>query len=128
MPRSPLTISLYVPDVAAAVEFYRDILGFELAGTWEEEGKAVWAEVARDAPQGTARVWFFSHPIPGREVPMLSGLIYIFVEDVDAEAEKLKGKVAFRWGPENQEYGLRELGFQDPHGYLICFARDVRLT
>lgn len=125
LPRSPFTVSLYVPDVADAVDFYCDVLGFRRTGSWEEDGKAIWAEVVRDGPQGTARIWFFSTAIPGREGPMLSGLVYLFVADVDAEAERLKGKVAFRWGPENQEYGLRELGIEDLHGYLICFAQDM---
>lgn len=125
MQRSPLTVSLYVPDVAAAVTFYRDILGFEQSGSWEEEGKLLWAEVAREGPQGTARIWFFAGAIPGLPEPVLSGLIYLFVADVDSEAEKLRGKLDFRWGPEDMPYGLRELGVEDPHGYLICLAHDI---
>ena len=126
MERSALTVSLYAPDVAAAVAFYVDELGFHNTGSWSEGGAPpIWAEVARDGPKGTARIWFFSHHIETRPGPMLTGLIYLFVDDVDAEAERLRDRVPFRWGPENQEYGLRELGIEDLNGYLICFAKDI---
>lgn len=125
MERSPATVSLYVPDVAAAVAFYRDVLGFEHTAAWREGDTPIWSEVARQGPEGTARIWFFCGELPGRPAPALTGLIYLFVEDVDAEAERLRGKVDFRWGPEDMDYGLRELGIEDPHGYLLCFARDI---
>lgn len=126
MERSALTISLYAPDVAAAVAFYVDELGFKQTGSWsEEDAPPIWSEVARDGPKGTARIWFFSHNIETRPGPMLSGLIYLFVDDVDAEAERLRGRIAFQWGPENQEYGLRELGIEDLNGYLLCLAQDI---
>lgn len=126
MQRSALTISLYAPDVAAAVAFYVDHLGFRQTGAWSEDGAPpIWAEVARNGPKGTARIWFFSHAIESRPGPSLSGLIYVFVDDVDAEAARLSGRVPFRWGPEDQEYGLRELGLEDLNGYLICLAQDI---
>ncbi len=125
MQRSALTISLYVPEVPEAVAFYCDRLGFRPNGNWDEDGRTLWAEVARDGPMGTARIWFFCGAMPDRPGPSFSGLIYLFVDDVDAEADKLRDKVEFRWGPEDQAYGLRELGVEDPNGYLICFAKDL---
>ncbi len=126
MERAALTISLFAPDVAEAVAFYVDRLGFRQTGSWSEDGKpAVWAEVARDGPKGTARVWFFSGPIEGQERPSFSGLMYLFVGSVDHEAARLGDGVDVLWGPEDQVYGLRELGFKDLNGYLICFAEDI---
>ncbi len=126
MERSALTISLYAPDVAAAIAYYVEELGFHNTGSWpDENGKPIWAEVARDGPKGTARIWFFSGNIEDRAGPALSGLVYLFVEDVEAEAARLSDRVVTRWGPEDQEYGLRELGVEDLNGYLICFAQDI---
>ena len=126
MKRSALTISLHAPDVARAVAFYVDELGFHQTGDWlDDNGTPIWAEVAPDGPKGTARIWFFSHPIETRPGPAMSGIIYLFVENVDAESDRLRGRVPFRWGPENMEYGLRELGIEDLNGYLICFAQDI---
>ena len=125
MERAPLTPSLYVPDVAAAVAFYTGTLGFTHTGEWVEGGRPLWAEVTRTGPKGAARIWFFSGPIEGRPGPAFSGLLYLFVASVDAEAVRLRGKVTILWGPEDQEYGLRELGIEDPNGYLLCFAEDI---
>lgn len=125
MERSALTISFYAPDVAAAVAFYSDVLGFTHSGSWVEDGKPLWAEVAREGPKGTARVWFFSDRIADRPGPMLSGLVYLFIDDVHAEAERLGDRVTVRWGPEDQPYGLRELCIEDLNGYLLCFAEDI---
>jgi len=126
MERSPLTVSLHAPDVAAAVRFYTEKLGFEDTGRWAEGDAPIWAEVSRPGPLGTARIWFFSNPIDNRRGPMLSGVVYLFVADVDAEARRLRDAgVKIHWGPEEMPYGLREVGFEDLNGYLLCFAQDV---
>ncbi len=72
-----------------------------------------------------ARIWFFCHGIEDKPGPAFSGLIYLFVDDVDAEAKRLKGGATIRWGPEDQHYGLRELCIEDYNGYLVWFAQDV---
>jgi len=125
MNRSALTISLYVPDVDAAITFYERHFGFRRTGQWVENGRPIWAEVSRNGPKGTARIWFFSHAIEERPGPAFSGLVYLFVDDVDAEVERIGDGAAIRWGPEDQPYGLRELGVEDLNGYLLCFAHDI---
>ena len=122
MKRSPITPSLYTADIEATTRFYTDVLGFTRTGAYQEPGEAViWAEVAR----GEARIWFFTHSLPDYSGPAFNGLIYIFVEDVDDFAAALEGEVSFEWGPETQEYGLREVAIRDPNGYHLVFARDV---
>ena len=126
MERSALTLSLFTQSVADAVSFYVDQLGFRHTGSWAEDEKPpIWAEVTRDGPRGAARIWFFSDPLKGHDVPAFSGLIYLFVDSVDEEANRLGERVDVLWGPENQAYGLRELGLRDLNGYLICFAEDI---
>jgi catechol 2,3-dioxygenase-like lactoylglutathione lyase family enzyme len=126
MERSPLTVSLFAPNVSDAVTFYVDRLGFRQTGSWSEDGKPpVWAEVSRGGPKGMARIWFFSDPIEGSEAPSFSGLIYLFVENVDAEAARLGDGPDVLWGPEDQAYGLRELGIRDLNGYRLCLAQDM---
>ncbi|MFT5509464.1 MAG: catechol 2,3-dioxygenase-like lactoylglutathione lyase family enzyme [Hyphomicrobiaceae bacterium] len=126
MERSALTISLYASDVAAAIAFYVDELGFHKTGSWpDEDGNPIWGEVARDGPKGTARIWFYSGNIEDRAGPAMTGLVYLFVDDVKVEADRLSDRVTRRWGPKDQEYGLRELGIEDLNGYLICFAQDL---
>ena len=62
--------------------------------------------------------------IDGAPQPVFSGLIYVFVDDVDAMAARIGGKARIEWGPETQDYGLREVGVKDLNGYLLVFARD----
>ena len=120
MKRSPVTPSLYAPDLGATVRFYVEALGFDHSGSYVDEGDETWAEVAL----GEARIWFFSHALDDQPEPAFSGLVYVFVEDVDGLASRLEGSVPFAWGPESQVYGLRELGIRDANGYLLIFARD----
>ncbi|MGF1456961.1 MAG: VOC family protein [Alphaproteobacteria bacterium] len=126
MQRSATVTSLYVPDVTGAIRFYTDHLGFRCTASWREgDHPPVWAEMQRDLPHGPARLWFFSGALEGRPGPSMSGVLYLFVADVTEEAQRLKGQVTVRWGPEDQPYGLREFGIEDPFGYLICLAQDI---
>lgn len=122
MKRSPLTPSLFVPDMRKAIEFYTGKLGFNQTGSYkEDDGKEIWAEVAR----GEARIWFFTPTYDEYAKPVFSGLIYIFIKDVDAFAAGLGSDVKKRWGPEVQDYGLCEICIEDCNGYLLVFATDV---
>ena len=42
-----------------------------------------------------------------------------------ARDNRVNIRVDFAWGPEVQPYGLKELAFEDPNGYLVCLAEDV---
>lgn len=119
MKRAALTPSLYAPDLQATLAFYVDVLGFQQTGGYEDP--PIWAELTR----GEARIWLFSHALDDHPAPTFSGLLYVFVDDVDAMAQTLEGRADIRWGPDTQDYGLRELGIADPNGYLIVFAQDV---
>ncbi len=126
MERSPTVTSLQVPDMAKALAFYTERLGFSCNASWSQgEGPPIWAEVQRDLPAGPARLWFFTSAIEDRPGPSLSGVLYLFVSDVNGEWDRLKTHVTPRWGPDDQPYGLREVGFEDPFGYLICLAQDI---
>lgn len=121
MPRNPVVPNMFAPNLEETVAYYVEVLGFRVTGNWKEGGESIWVEVSL----GSSVLWFFARAIEGRPQPVMSGLIYIFVEDVDALAETLEDKVAFRWGPENQPYGLREVAIEDLNGYLIVFAQDI---
>ncbi len=121
MKRSPLAPSLFAPDMPATIDFYVDTLGFEQTGEYKEDnGRTTWAEVAL----GEARIWLFAHALPGQPAPTFSGMLFVFVDDVDAWADKLRGKVNIRWGPKSLPYGLRELGIEDPNGYILVLTKD----
>ena len=119
---------LGVDDVRAAAEWYRDVLGFEITGSLEEpSGEWAWVSVRRD----TVGLMFNEHHSHADdpnadhvhpEAPTLTGSLYINVDDVDAFAKEISGKVALAFGPVTQPHGMREIAFEDPNGYFLVFG------
>ena len=120
--RSPVTPSLFTPNLVETIAFYQETLGFVQTGIHHDESEIpIWTELSLNQ----AKIWFFSSPLMEPSTPQLSGLIYLFVENVDQMAQTLAGKVDFEWGPETQDYGLREVAIKDCNGYYLVFAQDV---
>ena len=113
-----LTPALLVRDLEASLAFYGR-LGFEASGRWPEQGVATWAEVRRD---GVVLQLYTDAPVGTPGEPCLSGTLYMYVDDVGALAAELSGEVELHWGPEEMEYGQKELGLRDPDGYFLAFA------
>lgn len=139
---TPTTLTLancfvFVDDSAAALTFYRDVLGLT---------------VVKDVSNGDFRWLTFSTPTqPELEIvvqqigigglPMsdddkraqadllakglLSALIFS-VDDVDALFEKVKAAGAeVLQAPEDQFYGVRDCAFRDPAGNMIRFNQAL---
>jgi catechol 2,3-dioxygenase-like lactoylglutathione lyase family enzyme len=113
-----LVPALLVRDLPETLAFYRK-LGFELSGTYPDGDQPTWAEVDRD---GVVLQFHTEPPCGTPAEPVCSGTFYLYPEDVEALAAELRGKVAFAWGPEVMEYGMREFGVQDPNGYYLAFT------
>jgi catechol 2,3-dioxygenase-like lactoylglutathione lyase family enzyme len=111
-----------VPDVVQAAEYYRDTLGFQIAGYWA-------------APPQFAIVWrddvelFFnrangSKPRTGRARGAYDA--YLRVAGVAALATELRGRGAdIIEGPARREYGSVELVVRDCNGLVIAFGEDT---
>ena len=115
-------------DLDATIAFYTDVLGFAVTNRMEG-----WVSLQRD----DARLMFNQfhthdhdhehdgddHEHPG--APTMTGSLYFDVEDVDAMAAGLAGKVALAFGPTDQEHGMREIGLVDPNGYFLLFGTPL---
>lgn len=111
---------LQVGDVTATAEWFRDSLGFDIGGAWENDGVATFSIVARDMitvglqksdTGGTGDDW----------------AAYFYLEDIDAFCDQLLGLgVEVLRGPEDSFYGCREIEVADPSGNRLCFAQDLR--
>jgi uncharacterized glyoxalase superfamily protein PhnB len=104
-------------DIRAGHDFLVDVLGFASAGIEEHGGEVVHAEVRA----GDRRIWL--HAISGGLTsPQAAGAatsgIVVHVPDVDAHfaTAKAKGATILR-EPEDEPYGQREYGLQDPEGH-----------
>jgi hypothetical protein len=40
--------------------------------------------------------------------------------------ERIRDEIEPAWGPEHREWGMREMGLQDPNGYFLTFTEQAR--
>ncbi len=118
-----ITPFMHVPDLAAALEFFCDLLGFAVPyrqpgyAYVEREGcgmRLMQSEGDQGAPPGNRRFAY-----------------YIDVRDVDALYEELRPRLdrlpqGDAFGPIDQPYGQRELLILAPDGNLLAFGQTIR--
>lgn len=115
-----VTPFLRVPDIEAAIAFFRDTLGFQLGFSG-----GGYAYVWRD---GVAFRMVQDQPLPPRGEGRYTS--YIDVEDVDGLYAQLKPKLDLLpagsvCAPCDQEYGQREFTVIGPDGDLIAFGMEI---
>ncbi len=119
-----ITPFMHVANVAEAVHFFVDVLGFK---AWIEG--PTYAYVQRE----TAAVRILKASESPGEVPgpgTRAFRYYIDVEDVDGLYAELKPKIDALWkgkvyGPVDQEYGQREFMVTAPDGDLVVFGQEI---
>lgn len=117
-----ITPFMHVPDIAAAVDFFTEILGFECRFR-----QGIYAYVQREAAafRLVENVGDEGAPPGNRRF-----CYYIDVADVDTIAAELSPKVSQLndgdiYGPIDQIYGQRELMVVAPDGNLLVFGQDL---
>jgi catechol 2,3-dioxygenase-like lactoylglutathione lyase family enzyme len=120
-----------VPDLVQTGEYYRDVLGFQIAGYWDgqqvsltPETNPVFAIVRRD----NVEVFFNRADQPNIRTGGSSGAYdaYFHVTGIDALAAELRTRGAeILDGPETRVYQQRELVIRDCNGLILCFAEDT---
>ncbi len=114
-----LTPMLVTNDIDETVEFYTRVLGFTCEALDEEYG---WVSLGRD----NVRVMFTrSTEYLPFDRPGMSGSLYIYTDDVEADWERLRFKAKVCFPIEDFDYGTREFGIYDNNGYLLQFAREM---
>ena len=120
-----------VADLPATVQYYHDVLGFQVAGYWDGEGvtptpgpESVFAIVFRDDVQ-----FFFSRAdepgAPEKPTGRADGAydVYLRVTGIDELARELRGRGAnIVDGPEDRVYGQRELVVVDCNHRVLAFG------
>jgi uncharacterized glyoxalase superfamily protein PhnB len=108
-----------VADVATALAFYRDRLGFAVQFAMGDPPS--YAIVERD------RVSL--HLMPAAQEARALGLssIYVYTRAVDALHAALVGSgCPIEVPPEDFSYGMREMSVRDPDGNRITFGQEIR--
>jgi catechol 2,3-dioxygenase-like lactoylglutathione lyase family enzyme len=138
MSQEPTTVSFIaavpqfaVPDLVQTVEYYRDVLGFQIAGYWDGEvvlssgsSSSVFAIVWRDQVQ----VFFNRAAEPDVRTDRTADApdVYLRVVGIDQLAEEFRSRGAdIVDGPEDRVYGQRELVAKDCNGLILCFGEDT---
>jgi len=116
-----LTPNMMVEDVNRTIEFYRDVLGFELTANVPESGQLGGVEVMFQARHS------LSEEIPHFEaLPFGASLTYfIGVSDVKALYEKLKDRVKVVMDFRTTFYGTQEFAFLDNNGFVLMYAEQT---
>jgi uncharacterized glyoxalase superfamily protein PhnB len=110
---------LHVPDVRSTIDWYTTI-GFKALRHNEEDGEINWASLSF----GDAEVMFNAGGKPSthhrREVDL-----YVLVENVDGQYQRIKGRGEIVEEPHNTFYGMREFTVRDINRFWITFGEPV---
>ena len=118
-----MTPLINVEDTPRSIEFYRDVLGFEVVNSMEVEGAVRWARVQSGAvslminqPEGADST---ERRTRGKEY---SDVLFFFdVEDARAAQAELAEQGLTVDRPVHEPYGW-EFHLRDPDGYALGFT------
>lgn len=126
-----LTPNLMVEDVARTLDFYRDVLGFQVLTTLPEQEPFDFAIVRRDGVE----LMFQSRASLSENVPALTGVpvgasqtFYIEVEGVRDLYQALHDQVEIVVDFHTTFYGTQEFYFRDLNGYILSFSEATAQT
>ena len=113
------TVTVYVKDQQKALEFYRDVMGFEVHADQPMGPEGRWIEVA---PKG-AQTHLVPFTPPGLEarIGTFTGLVFR-CNDIEGTYKELAAKgVEFKHGPEKQVWGGTMAQFYDvdKNGFVL---------
>jgi catechol 2,3-dioxygenase-like lactoylglutathione lyase family enzyme len=111
-----------VPHLMRTAEYYRDVLGFEIAGYWGTP--PVFTIVRRDKVELFFNRADQSEVRTGRAQGAYDA--YLHIIGVDALAAELRALGAdILEGPEDRVYEQRELVIKDCNGLILAFGEDT---
>jgi lactoylglutathione lyase len=118
---------LFVSDLDRAIDFYRDVVGLPLR--FRAEAYAEFAtEGAKFAlfPRSELPV-LIGREAPADPAPWPQGEVAFFVDDVDAEHDRLRASdVTVLAPPTDRPWGERTLHIADPDGNVVELTRAKR--
>lgn len=124
---------LQVFDMRTSIEFYRDVLGFEVVANSPPRPEILfdWALLRRDGVElmlNTAYDEGQRPPVPNsaRVAAHDDTALYFACPDVDAAYAYLRAKGVAKRAPKIAPYGMKQLYVTDPDGYNVCFQWPVK--
>ncbi len=109
--------TLKVGDLHETIDFYRDLLGFQLDLLWPAESPNFCIMSHDDV-----RLMFYVDTEHREPQPQMTGQLRLDIVGVTPLYESLRDKVDTEWGPEVFHYGRREVAIVDCNGYSIILS------
>ena len=130
MKMQKLTPNLIVRDVAACMDFYCRVLGFQPGQTVPEQVPFVFGIVTN----GSVEIFFNDQRAVASEHPELASrliggalTLYIEVEGIEELLNTVRRHgVKITMPLKEQFYGMKEFGIEDPEGWEITFAERMK--
>jgi uncharacterized glyoxalase superfamily protein PhnB len=122
---------LYVRDVPRSVAFYRDVLGFDFQGWWDEASKAYVPEPppghAGDFAELCAGDLVLHLHVAGadRELDATASILHVKVKSADAYYEQVTAHGGRFDPPRDQVWGWRQFYVRDPDGHRWSFSHSL---
>ncbi len=112
-----IVAKLETNDLEGTIQFYTDVLGFALSGKFKGH-----IFLSKDDQTIMFHEMMDHH---GQDKPIMTGSLYINVEDVDEWYEGIKEKVRLCYPLESFDFGMREFGIWDNNGYLLILGSAI---
>lgn len=119
---------LWTKNINETISFYENVLGFKGTSNFPDfvylsRGEVgimfiVPQEEPEDCKDPENQEEFFSRPI-------LTGSIYIYMDDVDELWKSVKDKVTIKSKLQDRNYMMRDFSILDNNGYEIVFGQDI---
>jgi catechol 2,3-dioxygenase-like lactoylglutathione lyase family enzyme len=103
-----------VPDVASALAFYCEALGFKLGWTWGDPPTHV--------SIGRGRIDMMLTLNPARAG---NGDVYVGLDGVDAYFAELQSRKVILGELADRPYGMRDFSVRDPSGNRLVFGESI---
>jgi uncharacterized glyoxalase superfamily protein PhnB len=126
-PFESLTPLLMVYDMQRSVEFYCDLLGFEVVAKHDPDGKLYWVLLRMGKAELMLNAEFEDEHRPSQPPPRSSRgmVLYIACADADDVYQHLLSKGFEAKPPKTAYYGMKQLEIRDPDGFEICLQNPV---
>jgi glyoxylase I family protein len=117
---------LQVFDMPTSIQFYRDVLGFEVAETSAPGERFDWAMLRLNGAEVMLNTAYEEQdrpaaPDPARIAAHADTSLYFGCPDVDAAYRHLRARGVDANEPSVAPYGMKQLYVSDPDGYSLCF-------
>jgi catechol 2,3-dioxygenase-like lactoylglutathione lyase family enzyme len=125
-----MTPLLQVFDMPTSVQFYCEVLGFELVTTSQPGPRFHWALLQWQGIELMLNTAYEDEhrpptPDPARVAAHGDTILYFGAPDVDSAYAHLRAKGIDVKEPKIAFYGMKQLYLKDPDGYGLCFQWAV---